>query len=151
MRIRGLLPVLCLAACAELAAPAAVAPVVRPKARPAVAALPAPGARTAEEFDTTTAAEREAAAAPAPAGEAALGRTVASLGDPSAPGFWLETPLVSEVRQGRVRLAATGASVQVELRPIPGAATAGSRLSLAAMRLLGVGLTDLPEIEVYAG
>jgi hypothetical protein len=58
---------------------------------------------------------------------------------------------VSEVRQGRVRLAATGASVQVELRPIPGAATAGSRLSLAAMRLLGVGLTDLPEIEVYAG
>jgi hypothetical protein len=75
----------------------------------------------------------------------------AALGDPSAPGFWLETPLVSEVRQGRVRLAATGASVQVELRPIQGAATAGSRLSLAAMRLLGVGLTDLPEIEVYAG
>jgi hypothetical protein len=151
MSLRGLLLVLSLAACAELT-PAAAPEPVRPRARPAVAVLPAAGARTAEEFDTTTPAERRAAAAaPAPAGEARLGVTVASLGDPSAPGFWLETPLVAEVRQGRVLLAATGASVQVELRPIAGAATAGSRLSLAALRLLGVGLTDLPEIEVYAG
>lgn len=128
---------------------------IRPRARPAALGRVAPpaGARTAEAFDTTTAAERaEAAAAPAePAGERLLGETVASLGDVAKPGFWLETPLVSKVTQGRVVYPGSGKSAQVELIPIDGPATAGSRISLAAMRLIEAPLTDLPTLEVYAG
>jgi hypothetical protein len=118
----------------------------------AVAPLPTGGASTAEEFDTSTVAERTAAAAaPAQAAETPLGTTVASLGNPAEPGFWLETPLVAATGPGRVVLASTGKSVQVELRPIDAAPGSGSRISLGALRLLGVALTDLPEIEVYAG
>ena len=112
------------------------------------------GARTAEAFDTTTEAERviatAAAAEPAETPEEALGTTIASLGDPTEPGLWLATPLVSEVRPGRLALADTGQSVLVELRPIEGPATGGSRISLPAIRLLGASLASLPEIEVYA-
>ncbi|WP_274575643.1 hypothetical protein [Mameliella sp. AT18] len=118
----------------------------------AAAVRPPEGARTAEQFDTTTADERKkAAAAPKPGGESLLGETVASLGDPAAAGFWLETPLVTSVRQGRVENPATGKSSQVELRPIEGPKTGGSRISLAAMRLIGASLTDLPTLKVFAG
>jgi hypothetical protein len=158
MKLHGSLPVLALTL--TLAACAAMKPA--PKSPPGGAATdaaplvsappPPPTARTADEFDTTSAEDRAAAGdAPAPAGEAKLGLTVASLGDPASPGFWLETPLVTKVQQGRVVLPGTGTVVQVELRPIGGPATGGSRISLAAMRLLGVALTDLPELEVYAG
>jgi len=75
-------------------------------------------------------------------------RTVAGLGDPSRPGLWLETPLVQSEGQGRVRLLSGGASVAVTLLPAPGPATAGSRLSLSAMRQLGAPLSDLVELEV---
>ena len=75
-------------------------------------------------------------------------RTVAGLGDPSRPGLWLETPLVQSEGQGRVRLLSGGASVVVTLLPAPGPATAGSRLSLSAMRQLGAPLSDLVELEV---
>lgn len=146
---------LLLPACAVLSPNPAGAPGVAapPEATaPLVSAPPPPPtARTVEEFDTTTAAERAAAKAPAPTGDRKLGLTVVSLGDPTAPGFWLETPLVKTVTPGRVVLPATGASVQVELRPIDGPASGGSRISLAAMRLLGVALTALPEVEVHAG
>ncbi|MBP0481915.1 hypothetical protein [Sagittula salina] len=123
----------------------------RPQARPAGAAVKPPsGARTAEQFDTTTAEERKAAAAAAkPVGEQALGDTVASLGDPARPGFWLETPLVTSAQKGRVEYK--GKSSQVDLIPIGGPRTAGSRISLAAMRLIEAPLTDLPTIKVYAG
>lgn len=113
---------------------------------------PAAGARTVDQFDTTTADEREkAAAAPKPDGETSLGDTVASLGDPAAPGFWLETPLVSAPAKGRVLNPATGKSAQVDLIPIDGPKTAGSRISLAAMRLIEAPLTDLPTLRVFAG
>lgn len=113
------------------------------------APLPRPSARTAEEFDTTSAADRAAAAAPKELEtEQSLGVTIASLGDPSNPGFWLETPLVSEQKPGRV--VYQGESSAVTLLPIDGPKTAGSRLSLAAMRLIGAPLTGLPEIEVFA-
>ncbi|AOZ68908.1 hypothetical protein LPB142_05900 [Rhodobacter xanthinilyticus] len=115
----------------------------------AVAPLPRPAAATPAALDTTTAAERAAAAAPQ-AGGARLGTTIASLGDPAAPGFWLETPLVSAKTQGRVRVA-SGAEAAVELRPSGGAPGAGSRISLPAMRLLGLSLTDLPELTVFGG
>ncbi|MBV2360541.1 hypothetical protein KUH32_12205 [Thalassococcus sp. CAU 1522] len=136
---------------------AALPDQTRPQARPAdatavAARRPPTGARTAEDFDTTTTAERaEAAAAPQPAGERRLGDTVASLGDVARPGFWLETPLVTKTQKGRIVYAATGQSAQVDLIPIDGPATAGSRISLAAMRLVGAPLTDLPTLEVYAG
>ena len=111
---------------------------------------PAATARTAEQFDTTSQEDRqEAAAAPEPNGEKRLGETVASLGDVTQPGFWLETPLVSAPGKGRVEYPAAGGSAQVELIPIDGPATAGSRISLPAMRLLGAPLTELPTLVVY--
>ncbi|MEC3863204.1 hypothetical protein VK792_18075 [Mesobacterium sp. TK19101] len=159
-RLILILPMLAIAACGNTALlkPRAsqagvVATAVRPVARPEglqAAPRPAKTARTVEDFDTTSAAERAAAAAaPVEAGgEKALGRTIASLGDPARPGFWLETPLVSRPGKGVVRFPATGGSAQVDLIPIDGPATAGSRLSLAAMRLIGAPLTGLPEVDV---
>lgn len=119
------------------AEPARIAP---PQRLPGIAA-----AQTADQLDRTSAAERAAALAAAPAAGAELGRVRVSLGSPAEQGFWLKSALVSEVRQGRVSLAG-GASVAVELRPGAGAA----QLSLAAYRALGLGLTDLPEVIVTA-
>src|SRR5690606_35611626 len=114
---------------------------------PVPGVAPPPTARSIEDFDTTTEAERQAAAEAT--GGTSLGATIASLGDPAAPGFWLETPLVDATRPGRVVVTNTGASAEVELRPIAGPVTGGSRISLAALRVLGLTLTDLPELEVY--
>ncbi len=107
---------------------------------------PPPAARTVEQFDTTTEEQRVAAAAPSSGGEL-LGTTIASLGDPGRAGFWAETDLVTEVTAGRLVFPDNGKSVEVELTP---AAGGGSRVSLAAMRLLEAPLTDLPVLEVYA-
>jgi len=113
---------------------------------PELAAPPPPRtARTVEQFDTTTEEQRVAAAAGAPGGTL-LGTTVASLGDPSRAGFWIETPLVSVRGTGRLVYPVTGKSADVELIPIDGG---GSRVSLAALRLLEAPLTDLPVLEVY--
>lgn len=102
--------------------------------------------QSADALDTTTEAEK-AAAAQAPAGAAELGTTVASLGDPTEQGFWLRTPLVTAEADGVVETEG-GAVVQVRLIPIDVPATAGSRISLAAMRALGLGLTDLATLKV---
>lgn len=85
-----------------------------------------------------------------PATEGMLGRTVASLGDPAKPGFWIETPLASAPGKGRVKYEKSGRTIKVDLIPIPGEPTAGSRLSLPAMQLLDAPLTGLPEVVVYA-
>ncbi len=125
---------------------------VRPKPRPpSFAPLPPEDAVTTEDFDTTSSAERAAAAdATADAqSEEALGNTIATLGSPTQPGFWLETSLVDIRRAGRVVAVANGESVLVELLPIEGPEGTGSRISLAALRLLGVGLTGLHELQVY--
>jgi len=115
-----------------------------------VASKPPPANAASEEaFDTTTQEERQAAAEQPAAGEALLGTTVASLGDPARPGFWLETPLVDAPAKGRVEYPANGKSAQVDLIPIEGPATAGSRISLAAMRLIEAPLTELPELRVF--
>jgi hypothetical protein len=150
MRALVLVPVLIVAACSQLAAPKPEPQpeAVAPPPRPAEAIVPVAGGRDPGALDTTTAAERAAATAPA-AGGTLLGTAVASLGSPAEQGFWLETPLVTAAGPGRVVLAGSGKSVQVELRPA--GAAAGNRLSLAAMRALGVTLTDLPEIEVFSG
>lgn len=125
----------------------------RPKARDGAlvtTGAPVPeGARTVEEFDTTTAQERSAAQSGDAKSEVVLGRTIASLGTAAEPGFWLKTPLVTEPAKGRVVYPATGKSVNVDLIPIDGPKTAGSRMSLSAMRLIDAPLTGLPEVEVY--
>lgn len=128
----------------------APAPVVASDPAEAVQAspLPRPAAASADAYDTSTAAERAAAAAPQAAG-VLLGKTIASLGDPTQEGFWLKTGLVEAPAKGRVVVAATGASVALDLIPSGGAREAGSQMSLPALRLLGVGLTDLSEMEVY--
>lgn len=108
---------------------------------------PEPEARTAEQFDTTTKAERIAAATTT-AGGVRLGSTLASLGDPTDPGFWLKTPLVRVQAQGYV-VTLSGKSVHLTLLPLDAAPGAGSRISLPAMRVLEVALTDLPELIVY--
>jgi len=95
--------------------------------------------------DETDASKTGAAPATGLSGPA---RTVAGLGDPSRPGLWLETPLVQAEAQGRVRLVSGGAAIAVTLLPAPGPATAGSRLSLTAMRQLGAPLSALVELEV---
>lgn len=144
--------VLMLGACAatveapDVVVPAPVTEVATPAAP---APLPRPTARTAAEFNTTTAEQRAAAAAAPVAAEQRLGTTIASLGDPSQPGFWIKTPLVSAAGQGRVVNPANGKSSKVDLIPLDGPASGGSQLSLPVIQLLGVSLTDLPEIEVF--
>lgn len=124
----------------------------RPAARPAgIAAKPAATAHTAEQFDTTTPEQRaEAVTGSSSGGARKLGVTIASLGNPAEAGFWIKTPLVSKAGKGRVEYPVTGKSVAVDLIPIDGPKTAGSRVSLAAMRLLGAPLTGLPDLIVYA-
>ncbi|TMM55622.1 hypothetical protein FDT80_05170 [Sulfitobacter sabulilitoris] len=111
-------------------------------------APPPPGATTPEQFDTTTAAQRAEAAAVRPDGARVLGTTIASLGSPTEPGFWLKTPLVTTETPGRVTNPATGKSAAVTLIPIPGPPTAGSRMSLPALRLIGAQLGALTPVEV---
>ena len=111
---------------------------------------PADGPQTAAAFDTTTPQERaEAVAVAAKPGARDLGVTIASLGAPTEPGFWLKTPLVSAVAKGRVDYPANGKSVAVDLIPLDGPEGAGSRMSLAAFRLLEAPLTGLPEVRVH--
>jgi len=116
---------------------------------PMTAAPPPPSnATTVEDFDTTTAEDREEAQViNVTATETALGTTIASLGSPTEPGIWLKTPLVSALTPGRVEYQ--GKEINIELRPSGGAPGSGSQISLAAMRLIEAPLTGLPEIAVF--
>jgi len=145
----GLLPDLRERRADPAAAPASVTDG-DPLANGIMAPPPAEDAQTVEEFDTTTPEDRAAALeTPADAGGGLLGTTVASLGDPGEAGFWIKTPLVSEVTSGRIVYVTSGRSVQVELRPSGGPAGGGSQVSLPAMRLLDAPLAGLPELVVY--
>jgi len=114
--------------------------------QPVVAIRPSANARTAAQLDTTTAAEKAAAraAAPAPELERSLGQVSVALGNATEPGFWLRSGLVTERAQGRV-VTTLGESLQVDLLPGEGAA----QLSLAAFRALNLPLTGLPEVTVF--
>lgn len=142
-----------LAACADMPGLSDPTPAQAPVVV-AVAPPPPPPpveARTVEEFDTTTAEDRAAALSSATAGgETELGRTIASLGSPTEPGIWIETPLVTVATMGRVAYPAAGTEIALELRPSGGVAGSGSEISLAAMRLLEIPLTALAEVIVYA-
>jgi hypothetical protein len=130
---------------------------IRPMARPqggGASVKPPATARTVEQLDTTTVAEKNAAETAARKAQKSgqgklLGRTVASLGDPTDPGIWIKTPLVSKPSKGRVVYPVSGKAVQLDLIPIDGPATAGSRMSLAALRVIEAPLTELPEVDVY--
>lgn len=76
--------------------------------------------------------------------------TIASLGDPTTPGRWLETPLVDTEFTGRVVVPRTGAQAYIALVPAPGPEGGGSRLSLDAMRALLLPLDELAELEIYS-
>ncbi|MFY0682524.1 MAG: hypothetical protein JXR13_18275 [Thalassovita sp.] len=86
---------------------------------------------------------------PEPTSSGFLGKTIASLGDATKDGFWIETPLVAAKATGRVRYPANGREVKVDLIPLTGLSTGGSYMSLGAMRLLDAPLAGLPEVEVY--
>ncbi len=105
--------------------------------------------RTVDDFDRTTAEERQAAVATPPAASGSIGTTVASLGDPARPGFWMETPLVREPTRGSVLYRPTGRRLNLDLIPIEGPPSGGSRLSLSAMRMLDAPLTGLPQVDVF--
>ncbi|MGB5864049.1 MAG: hypothetical protein WBG95_07080 [Sulfitobacter sp.] len=110
---------------------------------------PPPAANTQASLDTTSAAQRaEAAKAVPDATTSSLGTTIAGLGSPTEPGFWLKTPLVKSETTGRVTNTSNGKSSAVVLIPIDGPATGGSRLSLPAMRLIEATLTELVTLDV---
>ena len=156
MRTILILPIIALAGCSTPSfqgpfgpwspgSATAPAPTLNPTPPPP----PAATAVTVEQFDTTTEEDRAAAVVnAAPAGDQALGTTIASLGSPTEPGIWLKTPLVTELSAGRV--AYQGKTINIELRPSGGAVGSGSQISLAAMRLIEAPLTSLPEITVFA-
>lgn len=151
MRYTPLFYVLFLTACAELGLQGVTDkptddPVENEIPEELAAPPPPANARTVDQFDTTTEEQRVAAATPS-AGGTLLGTTIASLGDPSRAGFWIETPLADAQGQGRLVYPVNGKSVEVALIPTEGGS---SRVSLAALRLLEAPLTDLPVLEVYA-
>lgn len=108
------------------------------------AETPRPEARAGDDPAATGTAEAEAEG-----GGLILGFAVASLGDASVPGLWMETPLVSTEGPGRV-VGPDGRTVAVTLRPSGGGPGTGSRLSLQAMQALGVDLAALPTVTVIS-
>lgn len=157
MRILLLIPAFALTACetifAPVATPAALGGVASPPAVETLDPTPPPrppaAARTVDQFDTTTAEDKAAAlAVKVDVPKAALGTTQATLGPPAEPGIWLKTPLVKALTMGRVSYQ--GKDANVELRPSGGAAGSGSQMSLAAMRLLEIPLTEIATVEVFS-
>lgn len=109
------------------------------------------GEAAAEDIAPTDNTVRAAAVAEGntAAGDSVRGFTVASLGDATVPGLWIETPLVDRERTATV-VAPNGTTVEVTARPSGGERGSGSRLSLAAFQALGLGLTSLPTVTVIA-
>lgn len=109
------------------------------------------GEAAAEDIAPTESATRAAAVAEGDtgAGDSVRGFSVASLGDATVPGLWIETPLVDRDRTATV-VAPNGTTVEVVARPSGGERGSGSRLSLAAFQALGLNLTSLPTVTVIA-
>ncbi|MCC5957021.1 MAG: D-galactarate dehydratase [Natronohydrobacter sp.] len=128
---------------------ATLRPVARPGGGAVAAGLGRAGLR-AEALDQTSAEERAAALAPPAARTQLLGETLASLGSPAEPGLWLRTGLVTRVTQGRIEPADGSGSLRVELRPSGAVAGSGSQLSLSGFTTLGLPLTQLVSLRVYA-
>ncbi|UWQ36079.1 hypothetical protein K3552_11130 [Leisingera aquaemixtae] len=114
--------------------------------RPAAAEPPDPVLEPVPGIDTAEADPAAPAGSSAPSFRGSA-TTVASLGDPSVPGMWMETPLVAAEQQALIRTSRNTEAV-VTLKPVPGADTGSSRLSISAMRALGLPLTELAEVQV---
>lgn len=140
-RLALILPLVALAACGD--DPMAGVNAAPPRTPSATVSAGTPAA-TAAAADAAGGASADAAAS------GRLGTTIASLGDATQPGLWMRTPLVRTAGKGRITNPATGRSVNVDLIPLGGPASAGSQVSLPALQGLGAELTDLPEVEVYA-
>jgi hypothetical protein len=139
-------------ACIWLSACTTVSGWLQPKPKTAVveAAMPIEAETTAPAVSPLPPVQDPIVDVPPPPKPNSL-RTVATLGDPTKPGLWLETPLVDSEQSGRVTAAKTGKSATLTLIPIEGEDTAGSRMSLAAFQALGASLTDLVELDVAQG
>lgn len=124
---------------------------VRPEARPGAGAraLGTAGLRP-EALDQTSAEVRAAALAAPAARTQLLGETLASLGSPTETGLWLRTGLVTSVTSGRIEVQDGSGSLRVELRPSGAPAGTGGQLSLSAFTTLGLPLTQLVNLRVYA-
>lgn len=109
------------------------------------------GEAAAEDIAPAESSTRAAAVAEGDTatGDSVRGFSVASLGDATIPGLWIETPLVDRERMATV-VAPTGTTVEVSARPSGGERGSGSRLSLAAFQALGISLTSLPTVTVIA-
>lgn len=117
-----------------------------PPAAPVVAVTESPGAGVLRPHarGTAPAAPTEPARA-----DGFLGRTLAGLGAPGEAGLWLRTGLVAAPRPGRI-VAENGQSLEVELRPSGTEPGAGSQISLAALRALGLPISGLATLRVYS-
>lgn len=114
-------------------------------------AVPPPGVtNSAAALDTVSDADKDAArSAAAAANGGALGEVTVSLGDPSDPGLWIKSALVTTEQPGTVRTGA-GDAIAVTLRPV-GAGTGGAQISLSALQALGLSLTGLHPVTLEAG
>lgn len=92
---------------------------------------------------------QQAVAKPVARPERDLGTTIASLGLLGQDGFWLETPLVESKVEGRVTYLENGTSINLRLIPSGAVAGSGSRISVAAMQILGIPIVDLAELRVF--
>ncbi|MEM7440747.1 MAG: hypothetical protein AAF393_14195 [Pseudomonadota bacterium] len=100
--------------------------------------------------DAAKVTDSELAAATTPSGGGkALGSTTATLGFLERDGFWLTTPLVKSETEGRVIYSNTGATANVTLIPNGAKAGSGSQISIAAMQVLGIPLTDIATLKVF--
>ncbi len=102
-------------------------------------------AKSAASLDQASAAEKQAAVAQTSAPEQKLGTAVVALGSPAEPGFWVKSAVIKTAGKGRV-MTTNGRSVNVDLIP----STAAASLSFSAFRALGLGLTDLPDVTIFA-
>ncbi len=82
---------------------------------------------------------------PAQPGE--IGRSTISLGSPTEPGLWIETPLVTAERPAVATVPETGRSTAVTLRPGP---AGGARASLQTLLALGLSPAALAEVVLTA-
>lgn len=74
-------------------------------------------------------------------------QVVVALGDPSEPGLWIKTAIVSADRPGRV-VTGNGRTLDVTLRPQAQGAGGGAQISLAAMQALRLPLTALTDVTI---
>ncbi|SEQ28189.1 hypothetical protein SAMN05428995_103450 [Loktanella sp. DSM 29012] len=155
MKALFLIPVIALSACEAMMVPAS-APATAPGATPVTAPVatldptppppPPAAATTVDDFDTTTEEDKAEALEVTTPVSAELGTTLVTLGSPADPGIWLKTPLVTALTPGRVAYRSNEANV--ELRPSGGTVGSGSEMSLPAMRVLEIPLTEIAEVTV---